>query len=629
MSKSISNLDLIKLDLIASRCQVVIFNPEGSVLDSCNTLLEVHSETSVYDQFDFLKSLEEVLPSLPQGEKLEFEMVEWNEQREGLFSISFQKTERDELQWITIDKTRDQEGIAKVQQQRNESAINEEFLEIQRKYLEMEKLLLDYKNEELQRVQKFKEQFFAEVSHEMRTPLNSISGLIQLLKSEMGEPNNDYLTSLKATSLHLNAIINDVLDLSKIEAGKFNLENKAFNLREVVKNILSGFSINASEKGLTLDSEIHSAVPMVVQGDQVRFSQVVYNIFGNALKFTERGSVKVSVDLKKSEKSIHRLRFEISDTGKGMSKSDIEKILEPYAQVEGQDYHRFGGTGLGLGVAHRLIDLMGGQLIIESELEKGTSMSFELTFEEGQLEEKVDEASTQDLSHLKVLFVEDDDIGMVLLRGIAKETGISATFSTTVAAFQNAVGISTFDFIVTDINLPDGDMISAVQSMRTNEGPNQNAKVIFLSGDKSSTYEGLNDLEPFEFLQKPIQTADLVTLLATSTPEVTIDLGNLKASTQGDKGLMKEILDTLLETLPLEVEKLNQAVSNADHEQSRKVLHKINPSISYLGNDGLINKRKSLYAKVTEGQSIKDEMLSFTTLINEALILLGKEKERL
>lgn len=629
MSKSISNLDLIKLDLIASRCQVVIFNPEGSVLDSCNTLLEVHSETSVYDQFDFLKSLEEVLPSLPQGEKLEFEMVEWNEQREGLFSINFQKTERDELQWITIDKTRDQEGIAKVQQQRNESAINEEFLEIQRKYLEMEKLLLDYKNEELQRVQKFKEQFFAEVSHEMRTPLNSISGLIQLLKSEMGEPNNDYLTSLKATSLHLNAIINDVLDLSKIEAGKFNLENKAFNLREVVKNILSGFSINASEKGLTLDSEIHSAVPMVVQGDQVRFSQVVYNIFGNALKFTERGSVKVSVDLKKSEKSIHRLRFEISDTGKGMSKSDIEKILEPYAQVEGQDYHRFGGTGLGLGVAHRLIDLMGGQLIIESELEKGTSMSFELTFEEGQLEEKVDEASTQDLSHLKVLFVEDDDIGMVLLRGIAKETGISATFSTTVAAFQNAVGISTFDFIVTDINLPDGDMISAVQSMRTNEGPNQNAKVIFLSGDKSSTYEGLNDLEPFEFLQKPIQTADLVTLLATSTPEVTIDLGNLKASTQGDKGLMKEILDTLLETLPLEVEKLNQAVSNADHEQSRKVLHKINPSISYLGNDGLINKRKSLYAKVTEGQSIKDEMLSFTTLINEALILLGKEKERL
>ncbi len=608
--------------------QVVIFSTNGEVLDTCDTLIKIDRKISVFDQFDFLKSIEELFPGLPVGEKLVFDAVEWNEQTKGLYALEFEKVDDLRIQWIILDNTKEQEQVTKVQQSRNESAINEEFLEIQRKYLEMEKSLLDYKNQELNRVQKFKAQFFAEVSHEMRTPLNSISGLIELLKSEK-QDSEKYLEALKATSQHLNAIINDVLDLSKIEAGKFELIDKPFELKKSIEQITSGFAMLARDKGIELNVNVDASVPNAIIGDQVRISQVIYNLLGNALKFTTVGSVGLEVKAGLLERDKHNIQFSIADTGSGMSQEDVDKLLEPYAQVEGQDFHQFEGTGLGLGIAQQLIQLMGGALKIESKKGKGTNVSFELTLETTDSSSLTTEASDRpDLSHLNVLFVEDDEISMILLKGIVKDTGLEASFANSIEGFNRTVAETKFDFIVSDINLADGNVLPAFQALQNNAGLNQNTRIIFLSGDDQSAHPALGKLERWSFLLKPIATNHLIKLLARQELSIKINLDNLHASTQGDKALMKEIMSTILETLPLEIERLNQAVKVKNHELAKKTLHKINPSISYLGNSELIAARKSMYAQVAKGQGIETAVLTFSETLSFALKVFEDEKNR-
>ncbi len=625
MYDHISNIDRIKLQLIGPISQVVIFHTNGEVIDTCNTLFSVEPKRSVFDQFDFLKSIEEVFSSLPIGERLTFDAIEWNEGTEGLFAMEFVKADSIRLQWIIQDRSGDRAQIAQVQQERNESAINEEFLEIKRKYLEMEKTLLNYKNDELHRIQKFKEQFFAEVSHEMRTPLNSISGLIDLLKSGEINESHQYLMALKATSNHLNAIINDVLDLSKIEAGKFKLVKKSFNIRETLDRMLKGFSVNASNKGIALETRLDAHVPTLVEGDEVRLSQVLYNILSNALKFTEEGSVSLIIEAKPS-KTGHKLMFTIIDTGKGISKGEIKKILEPYAQVEGQDHQKFGGTGLGLGIAQQLIQLMGGKLNITSEEGEGTSMSFELEIGHSELSQKEPESlAITNLSHLKVLFVEDDETGLVLFKGIVSQTGIKASYSTTVEDFNNEVQKTHFDFIVTDVNLPDGDMIAAIRLLKERAGINQFTKIIFLSGDEEQSLKGLSTIEGFDYLMKPISVNDLLGLLSVQQSQINIKLDNLSASTQGDKVLMKEIMSTIIETLPLELDNLMKAATNEEFLIMKKGLHKINPSINYLGDERLISERKRLYIEVVDQVLVTNDLSQFCQAVNKALVLFKQE----
>lgn len=593
--------------------QVVIFYTNGEVFDTCDTLLTIDRKTSIFDQFDFLKSIEELFPGLPVGEKLVFDAVEWNQQTSGLYALEFEKVDDTRVHWIILDNTKEQEQIIKVQQARNESAINEEFLEIQRKYLEMEKSLLDYKNQELNRVQKFKAQFFAEVSHEMRTPLNSISGLIDLLKSGK-QDSEKYLEALKATSQHLNAIINDVLDLSKIEAGKFELIDKPFELKKSIEQITSGFAMLAKDKGIELNVNVHASVPNAIIGDQVRISQVIYNLLGNALKFTSAGSVGIEVKARLIEGAKHNIQFSITDTGFGMSQEDIDRLLEPYAQIEGQDFRQFGGTGLGLGIANQLITLMGGQLIIKSKLGKGTNMAFDLEFQEGEKLSDDGQIQSIDLSHLNVLVAEDDALSQTILKSTLEQAGAQCQFVARLDTFEEALLSYSHNVILADINLADGSSTDVLIRLKEK----LNVPIIFLSGDAESTLPALKQLDNWQFLMKPIDSAELMELLKKIDKPVEIDLANLKAVTQNDVRLMKELIGIISETLPAELERLEDALKLKDFKMAKKVLHKINPSISYFGIQDLINQRKAMYEWAHEGKFMTG-FDNFKATIEEAL----------
>ena len=615
-----ARLNQIKLDLISSKCQVTLFNFDGKVIESCDTLLKIDQRKSIFDQFDFLKSLEEIIPELPVHDKLEFAAIEWEEQINGLFAIRVERIEENLVQWVIQDNSSLKEDTLKVQQERNTATINEEFLEIQQKYLEMEKELLSYKNDELQRVQEFKTLFFAEVSHEMRTPLNSISGLISLLQEGNSTRDPEYLSALRATSNHLNAIINDVLDLSKAEAGKLELEESSFNLEQAIQNIITGFSLLVKEKQLFLEVEIDKTIPNTIIGDPTRLSQVIYNLLGNALKFTGEGGVSLYVRCEPNGSEDYQLRFEIKDTGKGMSRESIANILEPYAQSEGQSHGQFGGTGLGMGIANQLISLMGGKLSIESELGKGTTMSFDLSFKEGEALVSQDQIISVDLSHLNILVVEDDPISQVVLQNTLEQSGAQYQFVSNRSALRKALVDSSFNVILADINLEDGPSTDVLIGLKDK----LSIPIVFLSGEHESGISALEELENWQFMMKPVDVSELLRVLVNVEKPIAIDLSNLKAVTQNNSELMKELIGIISETLPIELEKIKMALEARDSESIQKVLHKINPSISYFGIPTLIENRKTLYDAVAIGEDISADYLVFN---EQALMAIDKLKK--
>ncbi len=627
------SLDEIKLNLISSTCQVTIFDISGKVLDSCDTFLKTEKDKTLFSQFDFLKSLEEVFQELPEGEKIDFSTVEWEEQVKALFAISFEKLDSNRVLWIIQDKSGERQDMLNVQQERNNATINEEILEMQRKYLEVEKQLLDYKNEELLRVQKFKEQFFAEVSHEMRTPLNSISGLISLLKEQYGDADHKYFNILESTSSHLRSIINDVLDLSKIEAGRLKLNITPFNLEEELTNMITGFSVLANDKGLKLDFGIDNSFPTLLKGDSVRISQVIYNLLGNAVKYTEKGTVALKVSSIDYEKNFYQVSFSIEDTGKGMSEGQVIKILEPYAQVEGQNYHELDSTGLGMGIAYQLIDLMGGQLSIKSKPDQGTKVSFTLLLDRvlnGEEEESVqNEETNYELGELSLLVAEDDETNLLVLKAAIDQLGVKACYIDNVGDLRTELEKEKYDCIFSDINLTDGNAISLLADLNKDTYKNTATPIVFLSGDDQKVHANLEDVANWYFLMKPIELNELKRLMSDLTRPLETNLSNLRASTQGDIGLMKELLDTIIKTLPFELRRLERAVFDKDLKLAGKVLHKINPSISYIGNMELIEFRKTLHSDIGANIDISDRVEAFKRLISRGISGINQEKSKL
>lgn len=632
-----SRIDRIKLQELGSKCQVVLFDAEGKVLESCDTILSIRKDETLFDQFIFLLSIQEVIQTMEPGQPLNFQLVEWSEQKEALLGITFRKLDDITFQWFITDKSDERDQILSVQQSRNNASINEELLEIRQKYLESEKKLLTYKNEELLRIQKFKERFFAEVSHEMRTPLNSITGLVKLLEWSEPKAIYDYLHALKATSEHLNHIINDVLDLSKVEEGKLQLENLSFNLHEITDAVLKGFSMAADEKKISLKSEIDPAVPEFILTDPIRLSQVLYNILGNALKFTHEGGITLSIHLKEEKQKDCTLLFSVKDTGIGMSQESIQKILEPYAQVEGQSYHEYGGTGLGMGIAQRLIEILGGELKISSQKNVGTTMSFEIRCSRAErasysVEDHYDPTANIDTSRYAFLFAEDDAMSTMIMKERSARWNLKSHFVSSGKELAEALAANHYDMLISDLNLGDDYALRVIQKIRKGQSENRDIPVIFLSGDHQDSHPELSTLSHWAYLVKPVnpkslslKIREMLKLSADNNLEP-VDLSSLKSSAQGNLDFVVELIDTILEHLPLDMEKLTEAVETKDFEGARKMLHKMNPSIAYLGIKSLADERKKLHDQVSLERSIQSALGPFKTRINIALEDLAAQK---
>ena len=323
-----------------------------------------------------------------------------------------------------------------------------------------------------------KSEFLAAMSHEIRTPMNGILGMLRIVgDSALSDDQRARLAVIQSSSQTLLGILNDILDYSKIETGEILLEPRDFDLRQLVEDILALLRFRATEKGLRLETRIAGDVPDFVKGDSGKLSQILLNLIGNGLKFTERGLVALTIE--KGQETTGgevTLHFEIEDTGSGISRAEQQRVFEPFYQVDPRNSRRHGGTGLGLAISRRLVQAMGGTLSVSSEPGRGSRFSFDARMDEGDghaiTRARFELPSSHpELGVLSVLVVEDNEINAIVVEGFLDHMGHDVTVVGTGEAAVQTVQEQRIDVVLMDISLPGMDGVEATGRIRNLDRP--------------------------------------------------------------------------------------------------------------------------------------------------------------
>lgn len=461
-----------------------------------------------------------------------------------------------------------------------------------------------------------KEEFLANMSHEIRTPMNAILGFAKLLQeTSLTKDQEEYLNAIDISGEALLAIINDILDLSKIEAGKLHFENKRFSLVGVLRSIRQIFQAKVDEKSLQLHTSIGPGVPEFIHGDPVRLNQVLINLVGNALKFTHEGEIDVEIKLldsgsAKGKKSV-RLMFEVSDTGIGIAPDKQSNIFQSFTQASGETTRKFGGTGLGLTICKRIVELQGGRIGVQSEVGEGSSFFFELDFglepqhtgsepiasQNKDSKVKNLEISSSQLPDLKILVAEDNPMNQLLVTRILEGMGVSFTLAETGKAALEMVSATQYDLVLMDIQMPVMDGYEATRRIR--KLPNQERSSIPIIAMTAHAYAeeqnkciqaGMND-----FIPKPFQPEELRQKLSRvasggwtpNNPPVDpqpqqyqfIDLTELDELVAGKDSFKQELIELFMEEAPKALDKMESAIQENSSEALRRAIHAFKPSV--------------------------------------------------
>ncbi|GAB1477325.1 hypothetical protein MASR2M70_21630 [Bacillota bacterium] len=357
-----------------------------------------------------------------------------------------------------------------------------------------------------------KSEFLAHMSHEIRTPMNAIIGLSQLMtNTDLSSKQNDYVKKITSSAKHLLGLINDILDYSKIEAKEMELDNRPFDLNEILHNMSNLVSLKAEEKGLEFLFDVDASVPYHLVGDQLRLSQVIVNLTNNAMKFTEKGHIILSIRGENLDSEKLKLKFEIQDTGIGMTREQTEKLFKPFSQADSSISRQFGGTGLGLTISKQLVEMMGGTISVSSEAGKGSSFTFDVVMNYDKQKQDASDMSVE-LRGLKVLIVDDNETARDVLRNMLESfhfTVYEATSGEEAVAMLNSEQVAP-QLIVLDYMMPGMNGLDTIRSLRELETAREIPEIMMLSAfAKEDVKLDAKCLGVERFLDKPVNPSYL------------------------------------------------------------------------------------------------------------------------
>jgi PAS domain S-box-containing protein len=477
---------------------------------------------------------------------------------------------------------------------------------------------------EAEEASRAKSEFLANMSHEIRTPMNAIIGMTDLvLDSPQPAEQHEHLEMVRSSAESLLDILNDILDLSKIEARRFHLVEADFSLPEVVERVINSLAVKAIERGLELTSHMAPEVPSQLRGDAGHLRRVLINLVGNAIKFTHQGEVRISVAGEEGAAEAVWLHFSVADTGIGIPPEKLEAVFETFTQADGSTTREYGGTGLGLAISKELVALMGGEIWVESELGRGSTFHFTACFGHpaGVRQPEVSEAEEAapfclaSGRRLRVLVAEDNLVSQKLLCRLLERRGHQVTAVRDGREVLAALETAPFDMVLMDIQMPVVDGLQAAAEIRK-DGRWRHLPIIAVTahamkGDRERYLEaGLND-----YISKPIRAATLYEVMerwaasggqaalraeTDSSPGLggdggrPLDLAALLTQVDGNRELMSELVAIFVQDYPRQLERLKRAVGEKDARGVARAAHSLKGSASNLAAAGVVAAARRL-----------------------------------